>query len=62
MTQKSCFLMVAEPGFEATLKLQKQLLTEHSVFSKPRYFHSYAVCAIIRIQVAVRYKAATSWV
>ena len=26
-----------------TLKPQKQLLAEHSVFSKPRYFHSNAL-------------------
>ena len=53
MTQKSCFLMVAEPGFGprscsllltgTTLRPQKQLLTEHSVFSKPRYIHSNAL-------------------
>ena len=71
MTQKSCFLVVAQPEFGSgsllwtgttlephsgfgpgsllwtgtTLEPQKQLLTVHSVFSKPRYFHSYAfVC------------------
>ena len=35
----------SEPEFGpgTTLKPQKQLLTEHSVFSKPRYFHSNAL-------------------
>ena len=56
MTEKSCFLMVAHSGFGpgyllwtgATLEPQKQLLTVHSVFSKPMYFHSYALYIEIR--------------